>query len=149
MTEVAFHFNAVDKLAYACRLLRKACSTSAKVTVTGDASQLQTLDADLWTFDPAAFVPHCFADAPENIIKHTPVILAITADQLPVYLPHHQIMVNLGQEMIKGFETFERVIEIVSLDEEDKALARQRWRHYAERGYPLVRHDLSTKKVAA
>jgi DNA polymerase-3 subunit chi len=49
--------------------------------------------------------------------------------------------------MIKGYETFERVIEIVSLDEEDKALARLRWKHYAERGYPLVRHDLSPKKV--
>jgi DNA polymerase-3 subunit chi len=148
MTEVAFHFNAVDKLAYACRLLRKACSTSAKVIVTGDASQLQTLDADLWTFDPAAFVPHCFADAPENVIQHTPVILAITSEQLPAPLPHHDIMVNLGQTMIKGFETFERVIEIVSLAEDDKALARLRWKHYAERGYPLVRHDLSPKKVA-
>jgi len=149
MTEVAFHFNAVDKLAYACRLLRKAFSTSAKVIVTGQAEQLQILDADLWTFDPVAFIPHCFADAPESAILSSPIILAVTAEQLPMSLPHHQIMVNLGQSLIKGFETFERVIEVVSLAEDDKAMARQRWKHYAERGYPLLRHDLSAVKVAA
>ena len=30
MTEVAFHFNAPDKLGYACRLLRKAVATGAR-----------------------------------------------------------------------------------------------------------------------
>ena len=35
MTEVAFHFNATDKLEYACRLLRKAVANSAQVVVTG------------------------------------------------------------------------------------------------------------------
>ena len=149
MTEVAFHFNAVDKLAYACRLLRKACSMSSKVIVTGEAEQLHKLDVDLWTFDSLAFLPHCFADAPETVILHTPVILAVATEQLPLSLPHHQIMVNLGQNLIKGFETFERVIEVVSLAEDDKTLARRRWKHYAERGYPLVRHDLSANKVNA
>ncbi len=148
MTEVAFHFNAVDKLAYACRLLRKACASSARVIVTGDAEQMKLLDAQLWTFDPMSFVPHCLSDAPAQTSAQTPVIL--TADgNLPASLPHHEVMINLGQSLIKGFETFERVIEVVSLDEQDKAFARQRWKHYSERGYPLVRHDLSPKKVPA
>ena len=148
MTEVAFHFNAVDKLAYACRLLRKACASSARVIVTGDAEQMKLLDAQLWTFDPMSFVPHCLSDAPAQTLAQTPVIL--TADgNLPASLPHHEVMINLGQSLIKGFETFERVIEVVSLDEQDKVLARQRWKHYSERGYPLVRHDLSPKKVPA
>ena len=33
MTEIAFHFNAPDKVAYACRLLRKAVAVNAKVVV--------------------------------------------------------------------------------------------------------------------
>jgi len=148
MTEVAFHFNAVDKLAYACRLLRKACASSARVIVTGDAEQMKLLDAQLWTFDPMSFVPHCLSDVSPETLAQTPVIL--TADgNLPASLPHHEVMINLGQSLIKGFETFERVIEVVTLDEQDKALARQRWKHYSERGYPLVRHDLSPKKVPA
>ena len=148
MTEVAFHFNAVDKLAYACRLLRKACASSARVMVTGDAEQMKLLDAQLWTFDPMSFVPHCLSDASPEILAQTPVILT-TDGNLPASVPHHEVMINLGQSLIKGFETFERVIEVVSLDEQDKALARQRWKHYSERGYPLVRHDLSPKKVPA
>ena len=148
MTEVAFHFNAVDKLAYACRLLRKACASSARVMVTGDPELMKLLDADLWTFDPMSFVPHCLSDAPMETLTQTPVIL-VADGNLPAALPHHEVMINLGQSLIKGFETFERVIEVVSIDERDKSFARQRWKYYAERGYPLVRHDLSPKKVPA
>lgn len=148
MTEVAFHFNAVDKLAYACRLLRKACASSARVIVTGDAGQMQLLDVDLWTFDPLAFVPHCLSDAPPQTLLQTPVILSVD-ENLPASMPYHEVLINLSRTLVKGFETFERVIEVVSLEEEDKALARQRWKHYSERGYQLVRHDLSPKKVPA
>ena len=41
MTEVTFHFNAPDKTGYACRLLRKAVGTGAKVVVTGDSELLR------------------------------------------------------------------------------------------------------------
>ena len=33
MTEISFHFNVPDKLAYACRLLRKAVNAGNKVVV--------------------------------------------------------------------------------------------------------------------
>lgn len=146
MTEVAFHFNAPDKLNYACRLLRKACAASAKVVVTGSDEDLLVLDRDLWTFDASSFLPHCFADAPAAVLSCTPVILA-KANALTDALPHHQVMINLGQILVQGFETFERVIEVVTTQEEDKAMARKRWRHYAERGYALVRHDVGLKKI--
>jgi DNA polymerase-3 subunit chi len=37
------------------------------------------------------------------------------------------------------------VIEVVTQEDQDKSQARLRWKHYADRGYPLVRHDLSLK----
>ena len=40
MTEVAFHFNAPDKLAYVCRLLRKATGSGARVVVTANPGLL-------------------------------------------------------------------------------------------------------------
>ena len=61
MTEVAFHFNATEKIHYACRLLRKAMNASAKVVVMGPQDTLTALDAALWTFSNTAFVPHCMA----------------------------------------------------------------------------------------
>ena len=46
MTEIAFHFNAPDRLAYTCRLLRKAVSAGARLVVTGPAEALDRLDSD-------------------------------------------------------------------------------------------------------
>ena len=60
MTEVAFHFNAPDRVAYACRLLRKAVASGAKLVVTGSPDVLQQLDRALWTFSAVDFVPHFF-----------------------------------------------------------------------------------------
>lgn len=144
MTEVAFHFNAPDKIQYACRLLRKACASSARVVVAGTDDLLASLDAALWTFSPTAFVPHCRTDADQVVLQSTPVLLMV-ANKPPVPLPHHQVLVNLGSDLVSGFESFEKVIEVVTLDDQDKSLARLRWKHYADRGYPLVRHDLSQK----
>ena len=147
MTEVAFHFNAPDKVNYACRLLRKACSSSAQVVVMGAEELIASLDAALWTFSPTSFVPHCLVSADAQTLRHTPVLLGV-GDQVPEGLPHHQVLLNLGSTLLTGFETFEKIIEVVTQDEQDRSMARLRWKHYADRGYPLVRHDLSLKAAA-
>ena len=58
MTEIAFHVNVPDRLAYACRLLRKAVRQGARVAVTAPPATLRGLDRALWTFEPTEFVPH-------------------------------------------------------------------------------------------
>ncbi|MBA2960863.1 MULTISPECIES: DNA polymerase III subunit chi [Ramlibacter] len=140
MTEVAFHFNAPDKVGYACRLLRKAWSTGARVVVTGASDLLKDLDVALWTFAPLEFVPHCLgATQGERVQARTPIVLS----EAPRAAPHQQVLVNLGGAVPDGFERFERLIEVVTHDQQDRALARQRWKHYADRGYAIVRHDLA------
>lgn len=142
MTEVAFHFNAPDKVGYACRLLRKAVGSGAKVVVTGQAALLGELDAALWTFTALDFLPHCREPgAPAAVLAASPVVLT----EAPRAAPHHQVLVNLGQALPDGFETFERLIEVVTADEDDRQRARQRWKHYASRGYNIVRHDLGAE----
>jgi DNA polymerase-3 subunit chi len=139
MTEVAFHFNAPDKLGYACRLLRKAVATGARVVVTGEPALLRELDVALWTFSPLEFLPHCYAPAAAPEVQaRTPVVLA----DAPRNAPHQQVLVNLGAPVPEGFESFERLIEVVTQDDQDRQLARHRWKHYADRGYAIVRHDL-------
>ena len=147
MTEIAFHFNAPDKLAYACRLLRKAVSSGARVVVTGDADALQALDTMLWTFSPLEFLAHCRAGSPAEQLQASPVVLAAHIDGGPE-LPHHHVLLNLGQDVVPGYERFERTIEVVTLDEEDRQKARQRWKHYADRGYSITRHDLNLKETS-
>ncbi|MFI5446062.1 DNA polymerase III subunit chi [Polaromonas sp. UC242_47] len=140
MTEVAFHFNVPDKLAYSCRLLRKAWGSGARVVVTGEPETLNRLDQLLWTFSPLEFVPHCQLTASAATVAATPVLLARTLDDCP----HHEVLVNLGQEVPAGFERFERFIELVALGDEDRVAARSRWKHYADRGYAMKRHDLAS-----
>ncbi|AMO24968.1 DNA polymerase III subunit chi [Ramlibacter solisilvae] len=143
MTGVEFHFNAPDKLGYACRLLRKAAAKGARVTVTGRPPMLRELDTALWTFSPLDFVAHCqAAGAPQAVLAASPIVLCDS----PRASPHHQVLLNLGDDVPEGFERFERLIEVVSLDEDDRARARVRWKHYASRGYELKREDLVLKE---
>lgn len=146
MTEIAFHFNAPDKLAYVCRLLRKAVDSGAKVVVTAEADVLQTLDIQLWTFAPLAFVAHCHADAPLALQQASPVVLApdLRASQS---FPHQQVLLNLCPTVVAGFERFERAIEVVSLADVDRQQARQRWKHYTDQGYSITRHDLKLRET--
>jgi len=144
MTEVTFHFNAPDKLGYACRLLRKAAAAGARVAVTGEPRLLGELDVALWTFSPLEFVPHCHAEAATPaVLAASPVVLAPSARSAP----HQQVLVNLGEPVPDGFERFERLIEVVTQDEDDRQQARRRWKHYADRGYAITRHDLASKEA--
>lgn len=141
MTEIAFHFNAPDPVAYACRLLRKAVASGAKLVVTGQPDTLRQLDAALWCFSPVEFVPHCLLRGDPRVINASPVILTT----LIASAPHQQVLLNLGQAVPSGFEHFERVIEVVSLDDDERQQARARWKHYTALGYVITRHDLALK----
>ena len=143
MTEVSFHFNAPDKVGYACRLLRKATRTGARVVVTAEAETLSTLDTSLWTFSPLDFIAHCHvATATPAMLAASPVVLADS----PRAAPHQQVLVNLGAQVPDGFERFERLIEVVTTDEDDRLQARERWQHYKNRGYALTREDLAARE---
>ncbi len=142
MTEVSFHFNVPDQLGYACRLLRKATRKGAHVVVTAPSATLAALDRALWSFDPLEFVPHVrvmpgAALAPR--LRDTPVwLVEQTSDAA-----RRDVLLNLGLEPPAGFESFARVIEIVCTDEQALSSGRQRWKHYAGRGYDIQRHEVA------
>ncbi|MFZ3124200.1 MAG: DNA polymerase III subunit chi [Acidovorax sp.] len=142
MTEVAFHFNAPDKIAYACRFARKAQRSGVRLVITGPADTLAELDGMLWNMMPQDFVAHCRIDAGEELLRFSPVVLALDVRQAP----HQEMLLNLGGAVPEGFGSFERLVEVVSAtDEADRGQARARWRHYASRGYAIMRHDLVLK----
>lgn len=142
MTEVSFHFNVPDRMAYACRLLRKAVRRGAKVVVSAPGDVLARFDKQLWVFEPLDFVPHVYArpgQAPAARLLDTPVWLSEQVREAP----HHEVLLNLGNELVDGFETFARVIELVSHDGDDRQAGRARWKHYSDRGYEITRHDVA------
>jgi DNA polymerase-3 subunit chi len=147
MTDIAFHFNAPDKLAYVCRLLRKAVHAGAKLVVQADPDALQALDTQLWALSVTEFLPHCLWNAPAEQLAASPVVLVQNLSEVQ-NLPHRQVFVNLSDEVSSGFDAFERVIEVVSLDEADRQNARRRWKHYTDQGYAITRHDLKLKDTS-
>jgi DNA polymerase-3 subunit chi len=159
MTEISFHFNAPDKLAHACRLLRKASNAGHQVVVVGADATLRQLDTALWTFSALDFVPHCFADASPAARKHSSIVLGRTKAAAAASdrtegedasgQPARQMLVNLDEPVPAGFERYERVIELVGTLEADRQAARARWKHYASRGYAMVQHDVSGAGASA
>jgi DNA polymerase III subunit chi len=142
MTEISFYFSAPSRSGYACRLIRQAQRQGMALAVTGPTETLAEFDRELWAFAGAEFVPH----SPIERLAEVPAALHATTVWLgadPLEAPVHDALVNLGNETPHGFETFARLFEIVSADEEDRQAARARWKAYAQRGYPIKRHEVA------
>jgi DNA polymerase III subunit chi len=139
VTRVDFHFNAPDKIGYGCRLLRKVYRSGRRAVVyCDDGGRLARLDEQLWTFSPLDFIPHVLAS--DRLAPRTPIVLTAAAGDTP----HHEVLINLGEAMPPFFSRFERLIEVVTAEPDDRDRARERFRFYKDRGYPLETHDLSS-----
>jgi DNA polymerase-3 subunit chi len=134
MTRIDFHTNIPDKLAYACRLARKAYAAKARIVLLAeDAAQAAALNEALWTLSNIDFLPHVMADDP--LAPQTPIIIT---DSEEAALPHHDMLVNLTRRTPSTFDQFTRVFEIISTDEQDAAAGRQRYVAYKKQSYPLT-----------
>lgn len=134
MTRIDFHTNIHDKLAYACRLARKAYAAKAKIVLLAeDAAQAAALNEALWTLSNIDFLPHVMADDP--LAPETPIIIT---DSEEAALPHHDMLVNLTRRTPSNVAAFARVFEIISIDESDAAAGRQRYVAYKKQSYPLT-----------
>jgi DNA polymerase III subunit chi len=145
MTEIAFHFNVPDRLTYTCRLVRKAYLAQAKIAVLAAPAELDELDSLLWRFSGTEFLPHSTVQSTGPTQVHSPILLIDT----PSGSAHRDVLINLSPDVPAGFEQFARLIEVVTASEEDRQSARPRWKHYAQRGYAVQRHDLAAGKEAA
>jgi len=139
VTSVAFHFNANDRLHYTCRLVRKALAAGKSLVVKAPAVLLDQFDHELWTFSATEFVPHARVGDTAALIRRSTVLLCESLDNAPIC----DVLINLAEDVPTGFEAFDRVIEVVSLDSVEREQARLRWKHYSNAGLKLIRHDLS------
>ncbi len=142
---VDFHFNVEHRLQYACRVIRRARAADCRVLVFArDTDRLARFDTALWTFSALDFVPHAYADSP--LAGHTPVLLATSIESTT---NPHPVLLNLDDEVPPELPSlgnrFERLIEIVSRDDDDRRLARDRFRVYRDAGLHPQSHDRSAE----
>lgn len=137
MTEVLFYTNAPDKLRTTCQLSCKAIELNRRVMVLTPQPQVtEQVSRMLWSTPSTGFTPHC--RAADRLAEVTPVIV----DHAPEPVVHEDVLINLREEMPSYFSRFQRLVEIVTSDAEDRARARERYRYYRDRGYEIVTHDL-------
>jgi len=138
MTRIDFYTEAADKLEIACRITHKAYKAGRPVVLfSSDEAMLARVDRLLWTSPAVGFLPHCFAA--EAIAAETPVLLARAADN-----PHHDdVLINLDGAWPPAFARFQRLAEIVTLEEADRVKARARYRFYKDRGYEVITHRMT------
>jgi len=138
MTSIDFYTHVSDRLEVAARLVAKAFALKARVRVlTVDVASTEALERRLWLRPPIAFLPHCRVDH---------ALAAVT----PIWVDHSdehpgpaEVLINLRPGPPGFFSRFERLAEIVGLEEQEAAAGRERYKYYRERGYELRTHSLA------
>lgn len=140
MTSIDFYVQVADKHEVVRRLCHKAIASKARLMLWAlDRATCQRLSRILWSTPSTGFVPHCGANDP--LAQVTPIILDCESGPFP----HDDVLINLRAEIPPFFSRFQRLIEIVSAnDDDDKREARLRFRHYRDRGYEIRTHNLAS-----
>lgn len=66
-------------------------------------------------------------------MQQSPIVLTHQAEDIV----HYDLLINLDSECAPFFARFDRLIEIVGTTEPAKQQARERYKFYKDRGYPL------------
>ncbi len=140
MSKVSFYLlkqgQAKERYLFACRLCEKISAQKMKIYLHTDTHEQATyLDDLLWSFRPDSFLPHCLleTDIDEEV--------SIRIGHGENFQQDFDVLINLGEQVPAFYRHFDRVAEIISTDETEKALGRQRWSQYKEAGVELETHQ--------
>lgn len=135
MTEIGFYHLTRSKLDRALpKLLEKVLESGARAVVrTGSDERVAFLNAALWTYDPASFLPH--GSAREGDAEEQPVWLTTEQEN-----PNDAGILVLTDGVDAGdIGDFARCLEMFDgNDAQSVEAARARWRAYRDAGHALT-----------
>ncbi len=136
MTRIDFYQVTGDEDLFTCRLIDLVYRRGHQVYVhTIGEQQARQLDDQLWVFRPDALVPHVMQDS-----EH-PAPIRIGFDHEPD--EHQDVLINLSGDIPHFFSRFDRVAEVVPVDQNSRQSARKNYAYYKERGYVLNYHEIN------
>jgi DNA polymerase III subunit chi len=156
MTRIDFYIlsstDAEARCRVVCKLIDKATTRGQRVFVhSDDTDLLQQLDECLWSYRPDRFIAHELVTQPLAIAcdPSQPLAASASDDDLQTVTLSCQaptrtdaILINLASQVPVFFSRFERTLEVVDQEDENRLDGRTRYRFYQERGYPLQHHNL-------
>jgi len=123
---------------FACRLAEKAYRLKNTVHIhAGSRDEAERLDELLWTFRDGSFVPHeCIRNATDP--NDSPITIGCDDDSVEA----RDLLINLCDQIPSCAETFPRVAELVTSDDDCKQLSRKRFADYRDQGHSLETHNV-------
>jgi len=139
MAQVDFYvLDRVDELArntLACKLAEKAWRLENTIHIhTMTRADAERLDKLLWTFRDGSFVPHELAGGDTG----APVTIGYGSD----IAGPRDLLINLCDDIPTFAESFPRVAELVTSDENCRAKSRIRYATYRDQGHKITTHKL-------
>ncbi len=139
MAQVDFYvLDRVDEHArstLACKLAEKAWRLENTIHIhTTTREDAERLDELLWTFRDGSFVPH------ELIGGDTGAPVTIGFGEFAV--APRDLLITLCDEIPAFAESFPRIAELVSSDENSRAKSRRRYATYRDQGHKLTTHKI-------
>ena len=122
---------------FACRLAEKAYKLDNTVHIVApsrdDAARVDDL---LWTFRDGSFVPHHLLGSAEAL--DSPVTIGCDSDDIGP----RDLLINLCDDIPPMAESFPRVAELVTSDQECKQKSRARFATYRDQGHEIDTHNV-------
>ena len=136
MTNIKFFFNVESKIDLVFSLLPERLNKKRNSLIyCSNDIQLNHLSDKLWGDSSDSFFPH------EENNHHN--LNKITLSNKSIEWMDDTI-INISSQMVDGFNRYLNLFEIVSIDEEDKKLARIRFQYFKDCGYNI--QSIDTKK---
>lgn len=127
-----------SRQSFACRLAEKAYRLDHSVLIlTPSTADAERVDELLWTFRDGSFVPH-HRITPATGELDSPVTIGCEGDPVAA----GDLLINLCDAIPACAESFPRVAELVTSDEECRQLSRKRFAAYREQGHTLETHQV-------
>jgi len=127
-----------SRFTLACKLAEKAYRLKHSVYIHAksrdDAERLNEL---LWTFRDGSFVPHGLIGANAET-ERAPVMIGCE----PGGVETRDLLINLCDEKPAFAESFPRVAELVTSEENCRLLSRKRFAEYRDKGHAIQTHKL-------
>jgi len=119
----------------ACKLAEKAWRMENTIHIhTMNQTDAEHLDELLWTFRDGSFVPHELIGGDTN----APVTIGFGESTGEP----RDLLITLCDEIPAFANTFPRVAELVTADEDCRAKSRQRYAAYRDQGYKIETHKI-------
>lgn len=133
MTNIKFFFNVESKIDLVFSLLPERLNKKrTSLIYCSNDIQLNHLSDKLWGDSSDSFFPH------EENNHHN--LNKITLSNKSIEWMDDTI-INISSQMVDGFNRYLNLFEIVSIEEEDKKLARIRFQYFKDCGYNIQSID--------